>query len=167
MIILLVSVQILNKGTDFHKAFFFLQRYAFRACCRLPSNFLLFHLRAWTSTQQRDSGPCSQLLHSHLSSLSLFCLSPQVGLFHLYCPWGFQIKARFLMIEELSPMLCPTHFHFCRFILAATDFFVAPSPQFLFADKVRPKDVKHFPKAPVHYDILFNFLCCTHSEEQA
>jgi hypothetical protein len=36
---------------------FFFQRYAFRLCCSLPSNFLLFHFRAWTSTQQRTLRP--------------------------------------------------------------------------------------------------------------
>jgi len=131
VIILLVSVQLLNKGTDFHKSWF--QQYAFRTCCSLPSNLLLLHFRTWTP-RINTSGPCGQLLRSHLSSLSLFCLSPEVGLFHPFCPWGFQIKARFLMTEELSPTLCPTYFHFCCFIWAATGFCVAPSPQFLFAD---------------------------------
>jgi len=64
-------------------------------------------------------------------------------------------------------MLCPTYFYFCPFIWAATGFCVAFSSRLLFADKVRPQDVKHFPKAPVQYDILFNFLCSTHSEKQA
>lgn len=134
----------LNKGTDFHKAWF--QRYAFRACCSLPSNFLLRHFRTWTP-RINASGPCGQLLRSHLSNHSLFCLSLEVGLFHLFFPWSFQIKAPFLRTEELSPTLCPAHFHFCRFIWAATGLCVAPSPQFLFADKVRPKDVKHISQS--------------------
>jgi len=133
-----------KQSTEFHKPWF--QRHAFRACCSLPSNFLLLHFRTWTP-RINVSGPCGQQLRSHLSSLSLFSLSPEVGLFHPFCPWGFQNKAYFLMTEELSPTLCPTHFHLCRFIWAATGFYVAPSPQFLFADKVRPKDVKHFSQS--------------------
>ena len=83
IIISLVSVQLLSKGTDFHKTWF--QRYAFRACCSLPSNILLLHFRTWTP-RIKASGPCGQLLPSHLSSLSLFCLSPQIGLFIYFVP---------------------------------------------------------------------------------
>jgi len=109
--------------------------------------------------RKNASGPCGQLLRSHLSSLSLFCLSPQVGLFLLYCLWSFQIKALFLMTEEVSPKFCPTHLHFCPFIWAATGSCVARCPHFLFADKVRPKDVKRSPKAPVYNMILFLPSC--------
>jgi len=121
-----------------------------------------------TSTQQRNSGHCGQLLSSKLSKCFPLYQPPLLSsspswTFSSILSLVFPNKSSFLNERGTLSHVMSYPLPFLPFCLRCDSFLCCTSPQFLCADKVRPKDVKHFPKAPDQYDVLFTFLCCTHS----
>jgi hypothetical protein len=62
------------------------------------------------------------------------------------------------MKEELSPTLCPTHFHFCRFVYTATGFYVARLHSSCVQTKSGQKMLNIFPKHL--FNVMFFLLSC-------
>lgn len=91
------------------------------------SQFLFLHFGTKSSTKQHQGNVFPSVA---MTSLQVFPTVPAFscttllqlffGLPLLLCPWGFQFKTCFSMVEESFLIVRPIHFHFRSLIYAAT-----------------------------------------------